>query len=785
MAEQVAKWDALRQRAADPNAATFVDSEGRIEVFNKADLGEAQQAKIATRGLKAATAEDIEARAKHLENATSENQTRAAIELGLNTATAGAIGKEDFGAGAEERRSAFEKESPGLALATRIAGGIAPMALTGGLAGAAGLGRVAVGAAEGLGVGLAEENAQAAWENRELSAGNVALAGLGGALFSGAIPAVIRRGSKLLGKADDAVAAAAGEVGENVGPRLEANATARSARSVSEMAPGPARDALLRQDSKAHLERAGAEIRDVATRAGEAMGKADLDSKTLRKLMPKNAPVQTEWATRTAEELRKLAGAAAEGAAEHPHAGMLRSAAESLLESKGGFDTMQRARAAITEMRRAGVPEETFDALRKGVTDQSLFGRAAEAVADFESATVKLPKSALEGFDPGNLTQAARERLGALAESLEDRAAARAKWDVGGGKDGQAKRLLADAARVRKAIALSDDVAGSVAREAEAEVATAAAKPAASAFQSATRGFGNDLVQEGAEYALESLVGSVIPGSGLLLKMGRRMWSGIDASGRESLRQAARGAARGALRAAGTGVDAVRRAAPTALERFAGDFPGPQEAFAARRDMLLEMSRDPTVLPRAMAESFGDLPRENPKLFQAIATRMAKASAYVTANLPAGVATSITHPRGVKPSHDTLRDFAVVWNSAMHPESVVDSVEDGSASPEQIRALKTIDPDSYAQLVQDVTAEVGQNYEQTTSQTKQWLDILFDSDGIAGPAYSWAAADYMAEANAKNAGQPAPMGAMPLPSEQAPTNRSLDNIAKGVTNRGA
>jgi hypothetical protein len=289
---------------------------------------------------------------------------------------------------------------------------------------------------------------------------------------------------------------------------------------------------------------------------------------------------------------------------------------------------------------------------------------------------------------------------------------------------------------------------------------------------------------EAGEFALEKLIGGVIPGAGLAIKVGRRMWSGIDAAGRESIRQAARGAARGVLSAAESGVAGVRRIAPTALEHFAGDFPGPQEAFIARRDMLLEMARDPTVLPNALAESFGDLPREDPKLFSQIATRMAKGVAYVTANLPAGVATSMTHPRGVKPSRDTLRDFAIVWNSAMHPETVIDSVEDGSASPEQIRCLKTVDPDSYATLVADVTSEIGQSYEQVTSQTKQWLDILFDSDGIAGPAYSWAAADYMAEAEKARGAKPMPMGQLPPPSEQAPQATGLNAIQKGVTNRG-
>lgn len=811
-----AKWEALRQRAADPSAVSYVNPEsGAVEVFNRADLGESQAKALQTRGLRAATPEDIEKRAQYLEAA--DHQTRAAIELGLNTATGGLIGKEDFGPGAEVRREALERESPGIALGARVVGGALPMALTAGVGTAAGLGRAALGTAEGIGVGLAEESAQSAWEGRELSAGNVALAGLGGALFSTAIPAVLKRGAGLLSKADDAVAAAAGDVAENLGPRLEAQAAKRASQRIADVPPGPARDQLLRQGAKDHLDRVRSDVTDVATRHGEVMAKAELSSSDLKRLMPKDAPVQTKWATDTAEELRRAAqgtttagkvvsNSVADASSElaemlgtktvarqsftpHPHAELLRKAADDLLEAKGGLDTMLRARSSMAELRRAGA-DDAVETLRKGVTDQSLFGRAAEAVGDFEASGARAPRSPLDGFDPENLTQASRTQLESLAASLEDRAAAMQKWDIGSSRKSQSfggakqyspGRLLAGAKQIRESLKLADDVAGARAQEAAVEAAAAPAMAAPAAAKSAWDGIREDIASEGVEYLAERALGSVVPGAGLAMKLGRRLWSSVDASGRESIRQAARSAARGAMRGIERGSRGTGRVLPSALETFAAEFPGPQEAFAARRDILTQMMRDPTVLPNAMAESFGDLPRQNPALFGQMAARMARATAYVTANLPAGIATSLTHPRGVQPSRDTLRDFAVVWNSAMHPETVIDSVEDGSASPEQMRALATVDPDAYATLKADVVAEVADSYEQTTAQTKQWLDILFQSDGIAGPAYSWKASDYMAESAAKTGNMP--MGSMPPPSKQAPQSSGINAIKSGVTNR--
>ncbi len=902
MAEQApAKWDALRQRAADPNAATFVKPTGEVEVYQRGGLDDEQQKTLEARGLKPATPEDIEKRAQWLE--AQEHQARAAIELGLNTATAGAIGKDDFRLATDRtspelRREVLETESPGLALGARVVGGALPMALTGGLGSAAGLGRAALGAAEGVAVGLAEENAQAAWENRELSAGNVALAGLGGAIFSSAIPAVLRRGSRALAKTDDAVAAAAGDVVENVGPRLEANAAKRASQRVGDMPPGPARDEVLRTGAKAHLERVKEEVTDVASRANETVVKSDIPARDLKRLISKNAPNQTAWATQTAEELRSVAnsakavandvtesaadsavrrtGAAADSggvpnmsvsktgkrsikryesdmaqidamtpdmrkqfdelvqqqaavarvspfgtskaqqaqlyeirkdileeygdlfpkakavkntravADDTPVSAVLRRAADSLLESKGALDTLQRARGAMAELRKAGVDDAVLEPLRKGVTDESLFGRAAEAVRDFEASASRAPRSPLEGFDPSDLTQASKSQLENLAASLEDRAAARAKWDIGGGKDATAKRLLADAKRIRDSVALADDVAGARARETIADTATGAVPSGAPAGPGPTRppSMKDDLVSEGVEYLAERAIGAVVPGAGMAMRLGRRLWSSVDASGRESIRQAARSAARGALRGVETATEATRRIVPSALQTFAADFPGPQEAFAARKTMLADMMRDPTVLPNALASSLGDLPRTDPKLFQQVAARMARGVQYVTANLPAGIATTMTHPRGVQPSRDTLRDYAVVWNSAMHPETVIDAVHDGSASPEQMRALATVDPDTYATLKADIVAEVADSYEQTPAQTKQWLDILFQSDGIAGPAYSWKASDYMAEGSDRT-GQGMQMSSMPPPSKQAPQSRGISNIEQGVTNRGA
>lgn len=448
-----------------------------------------------------------------------------------------------------------------------------------------------------------------------------------------------------------------------------------------------------------------------------------------------------------------------------PHAGSvdaLRAASDSLLDSKGALDTLLRARQALAELRRAGASPEVIARLESGVADQSLWGRAGEAVADYE-----------------------RSAQGDLAQRLEDRAAARAKWQAAGDKDRTTRRLLQDAQRVRRASAVSEpstppEPAATPPAPSPAGVTQPGANPLEAAGHAVSHKLGH--------MAMGAVLGHGLHGAGLAMMAGKAVWSAIGANGRAVIAATARRVARGSLESAALGAPA---ATGNALDHFARGFSGPREAYAARVHVLQQMAQNPGVLPHAMAQALGDLPEHDPQLYGEISARMARATTYVSQHLPASIATSLSSPRGVPPSQDALREFAVVWNSAMHPETVLASVAAGTASAQQIRTLQAVDPDSYAQLLADITTEVGQNFAAMSSQRKQHLDIIFASDGIAGPCYSWRAAEHIQEHLQSTQGQQAkPLAgasAMSTPRGQdsAPNARGLSAIAAGVTNRAA
>lgn len=478
--------------------------------------------------------------------------------------------------------------------------------------------------------------------------------------------------------------------------------------------------------------------------------------------------------------------AAGETAAQRaPYADALRKASDSLLESRGAADTLLRGRRALAELRAAGAPPELVDRLHKGITDPAMWGRAGDAVADYERSAVA------SGAGPEDLAQA-----------LEDRAAARAKWQGAGAGDRQSKRLLTDAARARSAAGKSADVERVTASTPTPIPATAPPAPSVAAgggsgaLASIAKGIGAAKVLahavghgSGALGVASHLLGghALLGGAGAAVSAaaaaGRALWEGIGANGQAMVASAARQAARGALYAAPTALT------QSPMDRFQGDHPGAREAYESRKGMLLEMMRDPTVLPHAMSESFGDLPQHDPATFGEIAATMQRATTYVAQNMPAGVGVSLQYPRGIPPSQSALRDFSLVWNSAMDPHTVLTDVANGSAVPAQIKALQAVHPDVYQSLLAQVTAEVGQNFGQIPSNRKQWLDILFQSDGLAGPAHSWKAAEFATEhyQSAQQKGPPpsAAMAQQGTASKQQgrASSGALDAIKSGVTNR--
>ncbi len=72
-------------------------------------------------------------------------------------------------------------------------------------------------------------------------------------------------------------------------------------------------------------------------------------------------------------------------------------------------------------------------------------------------------------------------------------------------------------------------------------------------------------------------------------------------------------------------------------ERFRGTFSTLQDAFNARRGLIVAVQQDPLALADHIANSFGDLPETHPQMFMKLAARVQAGLSYLAQNLPAGI----------------------------------------------------------------------------------------------------------------------------------------------------
>lgn len=453
----------------------------------------------------------------------------------------------------------------------------------------------------------------------------------------------------------------------------------------------------------------------------------------------------------------------------------LRKLADDLLSTNGSAKLFSRTRSGIRELEAAGAPPEALKQLRDGLKMKELWGKAAEVETDFQTVGSKMASAqkAIGAVDKDSLRAAlsaeptarggAGVGMGQLIESLEDAAAIASKYGLL--PKGPLGKMLSVAMRAKRAVANADSV-----------FAGRAAAPASS-------GIAAEVVETAADMAMGAM--GVPPVAGLAYKVGKRVWKNIDDGAKAAIKDSARRMVRPLYSESLDSPKAML--ATSALSRFRAEYSSPEQAYQARVKMLDTLRINPSVLPMAIAQSTGTMSREDPELFSQVAGRIQSQFAYVSANLPVSIGVSLAYPRGVPTSRQALRDFSVLWNSTFQPETVLDDFAKGEATPAQMRVLSDVHPDLHSDLQQQTMFEAANSFASIPTQRKQQLDILFGTDGIAGPSFSWRASDYIEEANDAamqrgGAGSQAPASS---PAQEGYEPAGLNAIRSGVTNRGA
>ena len=183
----------------------------------------------------------------------------------------------------------------------------------------------------------------------------------------------------------------------------------------------------------------------------------------------------------------------------------------------------------------------------------------------------------------------------------------------------------------------------------------------------------------------------------------------------------------------------------------------PLDAFDKKRATIQQMASDPQELIERMAESWGDLPSQQPEVFQRMMIQTTRVVGYLAENLPDNTSKTLMNPDGFDPTHEELEEYAGRWQGATQPTTVLDDIASGDVSEEAIEAVKANWPGLFAQYQ---TAALGGLEELRESGTEvaraelEYLDSVLELEGAGEPLLGWDLANLIEQAGKAAPEQP-------------------------------
>jgi hypothetical protein len=786
--------------------------------------------RAADEGLSYATLPEIDTFNEREKFGSAGQTAIGALELAGESATLGLYAPSSVEA--SSRRKVLRREHPGIAMGAEVAGALPAIAAaeaTGGLAAAAGasarLAQAASVIAEGGVSGFAQEQVQAREEGRDIDAGNVFLYGIGGEIAGRVIPKAAGAG---LRRAAQGVEDVLGGQTDNVLVRAEQRA-GQAGSDVAKAPPGPERDRFLRDNAPKIVDDATEALTDRMNKASsEFQDLGDLSKKRakIKNLVSREHVGQDNWVVEQVDRLQIMREEVGAFADTPGLAGMAKKLGQAIDDAEGKITgsrqaadrfiaadqikrTFQRyhvalgrskmtAQDAVYHDQMMSIVDSVQEGLRRGLEDESLWGRAARFQADvnsawhnrwFQGAPVteadlarvvgkEFDAKPIIEFDPAKVRSflqkdkigrgLTEDKLRQVLEGYQEMAEAHRKWGMSDAK--KLDEIQSAVADIRKAIDTADEVN--------------AARPRADA-------------QDAADRASDQLIRDVVPVLGGPLVAARRMLRNIDTAGKAHIGSAASMMVNGTRRVANAATAVGGKAAPVATvaaghllrertpveDRFRGTYPTLTQSFLAKRDNIVAAMQEPDQLANAMADSLGDLAEAAPDLHLRVVMRMSEGFNYLSQHMPPGIEQSLLSKHASPPDVQAIKEFARLWEAVMDPGAVVQDFATMHATPSQARAIEAVHPDIYARLQNDAIAAVADSPVRPPYERLRYLNQMFK----LGPALGGVWKPSVAK-NIKNSMSTAPANPEGLSSgtlETSPSNpRGIASIAAGPTSAG-
>jgi hypothetical protein len=434
------------------------------------------------------------------------------------------------------------------------------------------------------------------------------------------------------------------------------------------------------------------------------------------------------------------------------------------------------------------------ETVRRGLQDESLWGRAGRFQADvnsawhnrwFQGAPVAeadlarvtgrdFDAKAITEFDPAKLRSflekdkvgrgLTEEKLAAVLDGYQEMAEAHRKWGMT--SPAELDALQSNVAEIRRALSEADEIQAATPRAAKAEAA---------------------------EAAMDQLISQGLPLVGSAYVATKRALRNINTAGKSHIRSSANTLVNGtrkvgrALESAGDrGAGAVGTVAAgqlrerqTTEDRFKGQHPTVTQAFMARRQQIATAMQEPGQLSEAITASLGDLPESMPDVHFRLVQRMTQAFFYLSQNLPPSVENSLLSQHSTPPDVQAIRQFARLWEAVMDPGAVVQDVATMHATIPQMRAIEAVHPDIFEQLQNDAIMAIASSPNRPSWERLRYLNQMFKLGPALGGIWKPSVA-----LNIKNSMTvaPPPSSEMRQSLQTSPDNpRGIASIASGPT----
>lgn len=178
---------------------------------------------------------------------------------------------------------------------------------------------------------------------------------------------------------------------------------------------------------------------------------------------------------------------------------------------------------------------------------------------------------------------------------------------------------------------------------------------------------------------------------------------------------------------------AKRRGVSHAMALFMGEDENATAAFEKRRDALMSDEK----FAAAIGGDYRALQVDAPEAYMLVAARASTARNLLLQRMPPNVSVSMMRPGGYPPSRESVEDWAIYWNAVQDPMRVIRNLP--SIRPQEIETLKSVYPRLYEQTQQQVLERIGAaqvSGEPLDDTLLMRMDLLFDLDGAASPAFS-------------------------------------------------